>query len=236
MPGKKQLLHTSVFRYSLILIGILIASNSAWAQKKIYIPENGEWFHFEFTSTQYQSDSKELSQEFGHSISFALMNEVLFGVSHWSFGYGLGFGAYNYNNNLNIKVNPTTQLPEYQFLPADSTYDVNRQSLQYIEVPLELRFRTRSNKKGRFLRIYPFIKGGVRVKSLSIFKNGSYSVAQLKLEDTEWWRAAAGIRLGYSIFSLYANYEISSIYKSVQVGETNLKDFRTLNLGVSLSL
>ncbi len=209
---------------------------SAQKTKKLYIPERGEWLNFEVTGNRLLPDSKDITQTIGYSISFSFMHEIVFGRSHWSLGYGLGFGSYQYNNNLNIKNDPTTKLPVYTLLPSDSAYDINRQTIQYFEIPIELRFRTTSNKKGRYLRIYPQIKLGFRVKSFSLFKTGDYSVANFGLQDTKKFRAAVGMRFGYWIFTLYGNYELTPLYQSVIIGETDLANFRTINLGLSISL
>ncbi|MCT4623429.1 MAG: PorT family protein [Schleiferiaceae bacterium] len=179
--------------------------------------------------------SGELTQKLGYSLSFAFMGETLFGHSHWSLGYGLGFGAYHYNNNLNITTNPNTQLSEFTFLTPDTAYQQNRQIFQYIEVPLELRYRTTSNKKGRYLRIYPHVKFGFNVRSYTVFVNEKYSTAHFNIQQTNWYRVSAGVRLGYWIFNLYANYELTPMYKEVIVGNTDLSQFRTLNVGLSLS-
>lgn len=208
------------------------------AQKRIYIPERGEWFNLEGTTTFMLPQSEDFKQKLGYSISFSLMNEALFGVSHWSFGYGIGFGAYHYSNNLNVRTDSATEQAVYSLLDEGS-YDANRQTFQYIEVPLELRYRTISNKKGRYIRIYPYVKLGAKVRDFSLFAKGDYSVAHFSNKGSNWFRASGGIRFGYWIFNLYANYELIPLYKAdinVENSEIDLSKFRTLNVGLSVSL
>ena len=212
--------------------------NPLHAQKQIYIPERGEWFNLEGTTTFLMPQSDELKQRPGYSISFSLMTEKLFGVSHWSLGYGLGFGSYHYNNNLNVRTDSATQKPVYSLL-EDGTYDINRQSFQYIEVPIELRYRTKSNRKGRYIRIYPYVKLGARVRDFSLFSRGDYSVSHHGNKGSEWFKASGGIRFGYWIFNLYANYDLTPLYKkdvNVENSTLELSKFRTLNVGLSVSL
>jgi hypothetical protein len=208
------------------------------AQKQIYIPERGEWFNLEATTSFLLPQSIELKQRPGYSISFSLMNEHLFGVSHWSLGYGIGFGSYHYNNNLNVRTDSSTQEAVYSLLDEGS-YDINRQSFQYLEVPIELRYRTTSNKKGRYIRIYPYVKLGARVRDFSTYSKGDYSVAHFSNKGSEWFRASGGLRFGYWIFNLYANYELTPLYKeevNVENSSIELSKFRTLNVGLSVSL
>ena len=231
---KTQKSHIRLILTTIALSVMFLAS--AQKVKKIYIPERGEWFNLEFTGNRMLPDSKDIKQEFGYSVSFSFMHELRFGRSHWSLGYGLGYGFYNYYNNLNIKNDPSTQQPVYTVLPSDSTYDLNRQSFQYIELPLELRFRTTSNKKGRYWRIYPYVKIGFRVKSYNLFEVGTYKVRDSKIQDSKKFKAGAGIRFGYWIFTLYGNYDLTPLYESVIIGETDLANFRTVNLGLSISM
>ncbi len=212
--------------------------NHVQAQKRVYIPERGEWFNLEVTTTFLMPQSEELVQRPGYSISFSLMGEKLFGVSHWGFGYGIGFGAYHYNNNLNVRTDSASGDAIYSLL-EDGSYDINRQTFQYIEVPLELRYRTMSNNKGRYIRIYPYVKLGAMVRDFSLYSRGDYSVAHFSNKGSEWFRASAGIRFGYWIFNLYANYELTPLYKTDVTFENSpleLSKFRTLNVGLSVSL
>jgi len=103
-------------------------------------------------------------------------------------------------------------------------------------VPIELRFRSTSNKKGRYWRFYPYVKLGFQVKSYNLFKVGDYKIHDFKITDSNKFRASAGIRLGFWIFNIYANYELTPLYKSVIIGSTDLSDFRTVNLGLSVSM
>lgn len=218
--------------------------NQLHAQKQIYIPERGEWFNLEATTTFLLPQSEGLIQKPGYSISFSLMGEQLFGVGHWSIGYGVGFGSYNYSNNLNVRTDSASQESIYSLIPKDqyeseSDKVKNRQTIQYIEFPIELRYRTMSNKKGRYIRIYPYVKLGIRVREFSLYQSGNYAVAHFNNKGSEWFRASGGIRFGYWIFNLYANYELTPLYNTdvkVENSNLNLSELRTLNVGLSVSL
>lgn len=181
------------------------------------------------------ANSVDLKQNFGYNIGFSFMREKLFGTSHFSLGFGLGFSSYTYSNNLNITTDPATEQSVYQFLDNDTAYDQNKQVLQYLEVPIEFRFRSRSNRKGRYFRFYPFVKAGYQIRSYNHFVKGNYSVVDFNIRDLNRWRVLAGIRTGYWIFSFYASYELTPLYQEVVVGESDLSEWRTLNLGLSIS-
>ena len=232
--------HTLHIATLLLAFGVL---NTLRAQKQVYIPERGEWFNIEATATFLMPQSEGLIQKPGYSISFSLMGEHLFGVSHWSLGYGIGFGSYNYSNNLNVRTDSASQQTIYSLISkeqyeSESDKVKNRQTLQYIEFPIELRYRTMSNKKGRYIRIYPYVKLGIRVREFSLYQRGDYAVVYFNTKGSEWFRASGGIRFGYWIFNLYANYELTPLYSAdVKVinSSLNLSELRTLNVGLSVS-
>jgi hypothetical protein len=204
--------------------------------KDIYIPERGEWFHFEAGAIQLMPQSEELKQEFSYSLGFEFLFERLFGRSHYSWASGIGFSSFHYNNNLNIETDPISQKSVYTFLSPDTARDMNRQVLQYLEIPIELRYRSRPNKKGRYFRFYPQVKVGYQVRSYNHFVDGNYSVVQFGIQDMNRWRFSAGLRTGFWIFNLYTSYEFTPLYDQIIVGETDLSKFRTLTVGLSVSL
>lgn len=176
-----------------------------------------------------------LKQEVGTSVGFELMHEQLIGRSHFSVGFGLGYTSFNYNNNLNIVTDPYSQQSQYQFLGADTTYGKNRQVLQYIEVPIELRYRSKVNRKGRYFRFYPFIKIGYLLKSYNHFEDGKYSVVHFNIQGLNRWRATVGLRTGIWIFNLYATYDLTSLYQPIEVEGVDLSEFRGASVGLSVS-
>ena len=175
-------------------------------------------------------------QEFSYSLGFELMTEKLFGHSHFSLGYGLGMTSSHLENNLNIVTDPVSQKSQYSFLSTDTAYNKNRQVLQYVEIPIEFRFRFKSNRKGRYFRFYPLVKLGYQFRSYSHFENGQYSVVHFNIQDMNRWRVVAGLRTGFWIFNLYTTYELTPLFQEVIVGETDFSQFRTLSVGLSVSL
>jgi hypothetical protein len=100
--------------------------------------------------------------------------------SHWGIGYGPGFSVNYWHTNLNIETDPGGGPINYTYLPNDSSYKSNRFSASYFDFPVEMRFRSNSNNKGRYYRLYFGGLIGYRINSFSQFKTDNFNVNMLK--------------------------------------------------------
>jgi len=215
---------------------ILFLSATCHAQ---YLPERGENLHFTIGHSTLINAPAELVNDW-RSMQWQLqiLNETFFGrKSHWSFGYGLGFTGSFWHTNLDVQTFPGTQANEFTFLPADSVYRLNRLSGQYIDVPLEFRYRSKSNKKGQYYRCYFGGFAGVRVASFSHFRSEDYSVKQSNIIEMNRWHYGVFLRTGWYIYNLYVQYNLNPVFNQNPVGgPSDLNKMRNLTVGLSISL
>lgn len=167
------------------------------------------------------------------------MFENLFGRrSHWGIGYGPGFSVNYWHTNLNITTNPSGGPLNYTFLPSDSSFNSNRFSASYVDFPVEIRFRSNSNNKGRYYRLYVGGLIGYRINSFSQFKVDDYNVKHYNITSLSRWHYGVFLRTGYWLFNLYVYYGLNPVFGDLNEGEgpLGLDKMQSLSIGLSLSL
>lgn len=223
-----------MFRYSLFAL-LLFLSISALSQIK---PKKEDWFAYDLTHNLLLNIPEGFEQSgwsHGHSLSFT--DEVIFGTSNLGFAYGVGFTSLNFYSNVGIETDKATGEEVFNYIKPDST-DVNKFTVQYIHIPVELRFRSNPNAKGDFFRLYIGGKIGVRINSYSRIKSGNYNVQYNDLGSLNRFSYGVYSRIGYSFFSLYAYYGLSNVFEgnTAPASLVSLDGALPLCVGISLSL
>lgn len=218
-----------------LFVAVLLLGNSLQAQ---YLPERGEWFHFSYSLQSLIDAPPELTEKWNsNGWQLMLMRESLFSRrSHWGIAYGLGFSSNFWHNNLNIKAVPNSPELEYTYLPSDSSYNANRFSASYIDLPIEFRYRTKSNNRGQYFRFYFGGLVGYRINSYSAFKSTDYSVKYYKINDLAKLRYGVFLRTGWWLFNIYAYYGINTVFQSNAVVPAGIDKMHQFSLGLSVSL
>ena len=134
--------------------------------------------------------------------------------SSWSekggLAYGLSYSFQNFRNNHLVSTNLNTGVGLYQ-LASDTSFEVSRQSYQYLCLPLEPRFRSKKNEKRRFCQ----------------------------LDDVSRFRADAYLKFAYGNISLYAFYALTPLYDKGDIlsedgsRSSSLQNIRPLGIGRS---
>ncbi len=163
------------------------------------------------------------------------MYDIPFGKSKFSFAFGLGFGTHNMRSNAmpadEVKfdtVSATTiytgktifeKIPDY-VNNKEIKYDINKFSLTYFDIPLELRFNTQ-NKKGKSIKFAIGGKLGYLINDHIKYKGnditggeGDVKFKTFKIKNLELLIYGATIRLGYDMYNIFAYYSLSKIFKA----------------------
>ena len=216
---------------------LMVLSLRASAQ---FIPVPGEWFHFSYAHLTLLDAPEALEQNIkSQGWQMMLMYESPLGKrSHFGLGYGIGFTGNYWHTNLRMTTNPGGGNMNYSYLSPDSSYAKNRFSSSYIDVPIELRYRSKSNNKGRYFRFYVGGLAGYRIGSFSQFKEGSYNVKHKGLQDLSKWHYGVFVRTGYWLFNLYVYYGMNSVFdpNRSEFYPDGLDKMRSLSVGLSISI
>lgn len=146
-----------------------------------------------------------------------------------SLGIGLSYSHVNLMHNGVLSMNDslgttTLGLP----VAGMSERQMNKFVANYIELPLEFRFRTPGYKHFKF---HVGFKAGVRISSFERWKEGSDLYKEFNHPDIARFRYGATVRIGIRNWSLYGAYFFSDMFTNSASSKLN-----PFSLGLSISL
>lgn len=158
--------------------------------------------------------------------------------SRVSFAPGIGYSCSNIYSRDKM-VQDSAGPIHFEPLPTyvgDTSTKINKLCLQYLEVPLELRFRTDPDKFNNCWKVAIGFKGGVRVdahtKTRMDFPDGEKQVFVVRRwSDFDQWDAGPTLRVGYSFFNITATYGVINVFKPV----LNNPSAHAFSLGISFT-
>jgi|GEM_PF-863572 len=174
------------------------------------------------------------SSGFSNSHEIDLMTETKMGRTV-SLGIGLGYGSHNLHTALNIRYDAAVPGEVIEVLPDSLEYSHNKLNVKYITLPVELRFRW-PTPSGRYVRTYVGARLGYGIAAYSRLTTDDARLAYSRLSSVNPWATSVYIRLGYSMFGVYASYGLTPLFRAgAQVDGADLQPVRMLNLGISIS-
>jgi hypothetical protein len=133
------------------------------------------------------------------------------GHSNFSFGYGLGYYTHNYSSNADfiyqldsMNQNVTTVLE-----PKSIPYIANRYNERSFEIPLELRFRTKTTT------VFKLMLGAKIGYVISNFKKTDDADGRIRLynvKNVNPFRYGAVFRIGLEQICITASYYFSEVF------------------------
>jgi hypothetical protein len=141
----------------------------------------------------------------------ALMFDKSLGRSNFSVGYGIGFFSHNFHSNADFvtRYDSTQKYTVTEMVPKTNPYTINRFAQKIVEVPLELRFRTKTISK------FKIMVGGKIGYVFSDFRKVFDDEGHSKFYDTKnmnYLRYGVLVRIGVEQFALTASYYFSEVF------------------------
>lgn len=165
----------------------------------------------------------------GFSIGF-LRDMPLNEKRTWAIAAGLGYAFHNFSHNIFMSRSGNDIV--YDILDDDTTVDRNKISFHFVELPLELRWRTSTPDNHKFWRIYTGVKLSYLFANRYKFENGDSSFIIRNNKDVSRWQYGAYIATGYNTWNLHLYYSLSPLFDGARLpGGTEL-DMQTLNVGL----
>ena len=161
-----------------------------------------------------------------------LFDKVITKENTFSIGWGLGFSHTNNRTKQLFQSNTEAGNTQSVDLESNSTISRAKFSANYIELPIELRFRTKGYQH------FKFMLGGkigyqlnAYTKTTQEINNQRYSVKAYNFPDNNPLRYGVTARIGIRNWALYGAYYFSPLF-------TNRESIQLtpLELGVSISL
>ena len=143
-------------------------------------------------------------------VNIMFMDEKPFGKGHVAFAWGFGFSSQNFHTNGQYVQDDNADTSGLS--PLSIQYDLNKLSLNYIDIPLELRFRTKANAKGNRLKLSAGFKIGVLINAHTKFDNGTIKVKTYHLKNIPDWHYGLHARLGFGHIGVSYFYSLTKLF------------------------
>lgn len=142
--------------------------------------------------------------------------------SNFSFGYGLGFYTHNYSSNADFiyQLDSMNQNVTTVIEPKTIPYIANRYNERSFEIPLELRFRTKTKT------VFKMMLGAKVGYVISNFKKTDDADGRIRvynIKNVNPWRYGVIFRVGIEQICLTASYYFSEVFTTN--GPKNINPF-----------
>ncbi|MCX6183304.1 MAG: outer membrane beta-barrel protein [Bacteroidetes bacterium] len=144
-------------------------------------------------------------QSIGYNVS--IFKDWPLGHSIFTIAAGIGYSVENIQHNGQFLY--TNNFTQSFLYPLQVPFNSNRITLQWFEIPVELRLRTKG--KGPF-RLYLGAKAGLHVTSYTQFIDHDSKNREYYIKNLNWYRYGVYARLGYGYFNLFAYYSLSELF------------------------
>ncbi len=167
---------------------------------------------------------------FAPSFSFGFLRDMPINKSRtFAIATGLGYSINNYNQNLLVTEN--NQMLNYITFSSNVAYDKNKLILDYVDLPIEVRWRTSTPESHKFLRIYTGFKLSCLVFDRSKYVDEQGTNRIIGNSDFSKFQYGTYLSVGYNTWNGYVYYGLNPIFKSGTLDNKNI-EIRTLNFGL----
>ncbi|RZJ29782.1 MAG: PorT family protein [Flavobacterium sp.] len=189
-------------------------------------------FYLGFTYNILQHRPEGLKQnKFSSGFSFGVLRDMPFNKSRtWAVAVGLGYSINNFNQNL--QITESGGINQYNLIASDIAYDKNKLIIHYIDVPIEIRWRTSTPQSHKFWRVYTGVKLSYMVFNRYKYANGDDKFSSSNNDDLNKIQYGLYLATGYNTWNLNVYYGLSPLFKSDAKLNGNSIDMHTLNVGL----
>jgi hypothetical protein len=145
-------------------------------------------------------------------LNFAFMFDKPIGRSNFSFGYGVGIFSFNYHSNADFiyKLDSTSNNVTTVLQPKTIPYKTNSYNEKILEIPLELRFRSKTDTK---FKMELGVKGGYVINDFRKMVDGDGKIRVYNTKDINHFRYGVNFRIGVEQICFTACYYVSEVFQ-----------------------
>ncbi len=144
-------------------------------------------------------------------VNFSLLFDKPIGQSAFSFGYGIGLYSHNFHSNADFiyKTDSSTGKFTTVLQPFNRPFTLNRYAQKLIEIPLELRFRTKTDRQ---FKIHLGAKIGYMVHDFRSIRDNDGKVRLYNIKNIDRLRYGVHFRIGYEQICVTACYYFNEVF------------------------
>lgn len=144
---------------------------------------------------------------------------------------GAGFTSHNYYTNAQVEKVPGTETAAF-IVKTEAERERGKISLNYVDVPIELRFRTQEDKHGHRLKVAVGARGGYLINAHEKIIDGEgFKTKLFHYPHVAKFRYGPTFRFGYGSLMLTGYYSLSTFF---QPGKGQ-SEMNALSLGITIS-
>lgn len=211
-----------VFFFFLILSVSAVAQKDSSAIRKYIFKTPKDRIAIDFNATNWLHKIPDFkSKWYGRGINVYFMYDFQIKKSPISFAPGLGVSCFNIYNNS--QLTDTGGVAVFTPLTNYSNYKVNKVSLTYIDIPLELRWRSKPDKLDNRWKMAIGFKAGIRVDAHTkqVTKSPKESVKHRFYPDFNLFHCGPTFRFGYGSFNITGYYGVLNVFKTGKGPQAN---------------
>lgn len=161
-------------------------------------------------------------------INFSLMFDKPIKHSHFSIGYGLGIYTHNYSSNAGFiyQLDSTNNKVQTLLEPRKDSYSANRYNEKSVEIPLEIRFRSKTE---HMFKMMLGAKIGYVFSNYKKTDDADGVVRRYNIKNINPLRYGVHFRIGVEQISLTACYYLSEIFN-----ENGAKGIHPFSVGLAI--
>lgn len=219
---------------------MLFLALSAFAQEEVIEKKTvvdslyrEDQFYFNFTFNNLQNAPKDLNQnKFSSGFCFGFLRDMPINKSRtWAIAAGLGYSIKVFNSNLYEYKTSSSDAINYDLISSDIYFKKNKLSLHYLDLPIEIRWRSSTPESHKFWRIYTGFKLSYLIGDRYKFVNDVQTLKYKANSDLNKFQYGCYITLGYNSVNIYAYYGLNPIFKSANIAGENIK-MNDFNVGL----
>ncbi|MDX2174212.1 MAG: outer membrane beta-barrel protein [Bacteroidota bacterium] len=161
--------------------------------------------------------------------NFDIMFDKPIKNSAFSFGYGIGLLSHNFHSNADVvyKRDSLTNSFLTSMQPFNRPYTLNRFAQKILEIPLELRYRTKTDRQ---FKIHLGVKFGYVVNNFRSIADNDGKVRVYNIKNVNPFRYGINFRIGWEQLALTANYYLSEVF----VKDKGINGINLYSLGIAI--
>lgn len=182
-------------------------------------------------------------------VNISALQDMPLGRTNFSVAAGLGFTSHNLYSDHRYLYNPANDRFDFHPIASDQSYDNNKISLNYLNVPVQFRYRSRDLPNT--LRFYAGMQAGLLINAHTKYTGKGYfnmlhsedssngvgasertgKIKEHKLENINNFSIGLTATIGYGMFNIFVYYPLTDVFE-----DNNAADMRPVSIGVSLIL
>jgi len=176
--------------------------------------------------------ASSLKTGFNREFNLALMYDIPLQNTNFSLAAGLGVSSTGiYLKDQVLDLTAVTTTPAFN---TSTTYKKYKLAMNYLEIPLEIRFRQVPENANKGFKVGLGVKVGnlvnVHTRSVQTINNSKAIEKESNKSLFNTWRFAGTARVGYGNFSIYGTYALTTMFK-----ESGTYDLKPYSIGICIS-